>query len=206
MDSHGSALLDESPPASPPPIPPQSSIRAQTRGLFFSQADQEEEQESPYPPVTGEAAGAALDSDVPTDEWGDPSDDGHPTSTASPAGESPAQLLSKKQMRQTAETAVLVGTGMAHTVAAKTPAQKQVGLYLADGDDAAAIGHPLADIMYRRGDIVGGKLSPDANDFLRSVMGVAGYFAKQVAKIGQVRQLEAGAAAGEVQHLPQDAA
>lgn len=204
MDSHGSALLDESPPASPPPIPPQSGIRAQTRGLFFSQADQEEE--SPYPPETGEAAGAASASDVPSDEWGDPSDAEPPTSTASPAGESVAQLLSKKQMRQTAETAVLVGTGMAHTVAAKTPAQKAVGLYLADGDDAVAIGHPLADIMYRRGDIVGGKLSPDANDFLRSVMGVAGYFAKQVAKIGQVRQLEAGAAAGEVQHLPQDGA
>lgn len=204
MDSHGSALLDESPPASPPPIPPQSGIRAQTRGLFF-RGPEEDQEESPYPTVTGEAAGAGSDSDVPTDEWGDPSDVEPPTSTASPAGESPAQLLSKKQMRQTAETAVLVGTGMAHTVAAKTPAQKQVGLYLADADDAAAIGHPLADIMYRRGDIVGGKLSPDANDFLRSVMGVAGYFAKQVAKIGAVRQLEAGAAAGEVQHLPEGA-
>lgn len=204
MDSHGSTLLDESPPASPPPIPPQSGIRAQTRGLFFSQADQEEE-ESPYPPETGEAAAGASDSGVPSDEWGDPSDVEPPTSTASPAGESVAQLLSKRQMRQTAETAVLVGTGMAHTVAAKTPAQREVGLYRADQEDAAAIGHPLADIMYRRGDIVGGKLSPDANDLLRSMMGVAGYFAKQVAKIGEVRQLEAGAAAGEVQHLPGEA-
>ena len=204
MDSHGSALLDESPPASPPPIPPQSGIRAQTRGLFFSQADQEE-QESPYPQETGEADAAGSGSDVPSGEWGDPNDAEPPTSTGSPAGESVTQLLSKKQMRETAETAVLVGTGMAHTVAAKTEAQKQVGLYLADAEDAAAIGHPLADIMYRRGDIVGGKLSPDANDFLRSVMGVAGYFAKQVAKIGQVRQLEAGAAAGEVQHLPEGA-
>ena len=88
---------------------------------------------------------------------------------------------------------------MAHTVAAKSDAQRQVGLYLADQDDAEAIGHPLADIMYRRGDIVGGKLSPDANDFLRSLMGVFGYFTKQVQKIGVVRQLEAGAAAGEPQ-------
>lgn len=196
MDLHASALLDES---SPPPIPPQSSSPRSARGLFFKGP---EEEETPYPQQTGEDVAGGLVSDVPSDEWADPSDDEPRTSTASPAGEPPAQLLSKKQMRQTAETAVKVGTGMAHTVAAKTPAQKQVGLYLADDDDAAAIGHPLADIMYRRGDIVGGKLSPDANDFLRSVMGVAGYFAKQVAKIGAVRQMEAQAAAGEVQHLP----
>jgi hypothetical protein len=206
MDSNGSALLDESPPASP--IPHQSGVKLNShRGLFFSSSQlEDQEEESPYPPATTvEDAGAASGSDVPSDAWGDPSDDELPTSTGSSAGESVTQLLSKKQMRQTAETAVLVGTGMAHTVAAKTEAQKAVGLYLADADDAAAIGHPLADIMHRRGDIVGGKLSPDANDFLRSVMGVAGYFAKQFAKIVQVRQLEAGAAAGEVQHLPEAA-
>jgi hypothetical protein len=127
------------------------------------------------------------------------------SSAGSSAPDKPAQLLSKRQMRQTAETAVKVGTGMAHTVAAKSDAQKAVGLYLADDDDAVAIGHPLADLMHRRGDIVGGKLSPDANDFLRSLMGVAGYFTKQIQKVAVVRQLEAGAAAGEVQHLPTDA-
>lgn len=201
MDSHGSALLDDSPPS---PIPPQQSGPSRSRGLFFSgQPEELEEAEaSPYPPATGEDAGAGSVSDVPSDEWGDPSDAEPRTSTASPAGDGPAlQLLSKRQMRETAETAVKVGTGVAHTIAARTPAAQEVGLYLADDDDAKAIGHPLADIAYRRGDIVGGKLSPDANDLLRSAMGIAGYFAKQVAKIGQVRQAEAGAAAGEVQHF-----
>ncbi|MDQ2825827.1 MAG: hypothetical protein M3Y04_02485 [Actinomycetota bacterium] len=202
MDSHGSALLDESQP--PGPIPSQSNGHP-SRGLFFSQPGEDQAPEQ-SPPSTAEAAAGGSDSEPWVSEYADPSDVEPPTSTGSPAGESVTQLLSKKQMRQTAETAVKVGTGMAHTVAAKTPAQQRVGLYLADDDDAAAIGHPLADIMYRRGDIVGGKLSPDANDLLRSMMGVAGYFAKQVAKIGEVRQLEAGAAAGEVQQFPTEAA
>jgi hypothetical protein len=37
-------------------------------------------------------------------------------------------------------------------------------------------------------------------------MGVAGYFTKQIGKIGVVRQLEAGQAAGEVQTIPRDVA
>jgi hypothetical protein len=95
---------------------------------------------------------------------------------------------------------------MAHTVAANTQAKRDVGLYLADDEDAVNIGDPLAEIAYRRGDIVGGKLSPDANDLLRSMMGVGNYFAKQVALLGEVRRLQAGQAAGEVQPLPREVA
>jgi hypothetical protein len=91
-------------------------------------------------------------------------------------------------------------------VAAKTEAQRRVGLYLADDEDAANIGHPLADIAHRRGDVVGGKLSPDANDLLRSVFGVVGYFTKQVAKIGYARQLEGAPATADPQTIPTDGA
>jgi hypothetical protein len=205
MDSSSAVDLDAlSPPDSPIPGP-----RSQNNGrsLFFSQQEPVSVTDEELATLaTGEDDAGASDSDAPWSEYADPSDDGHHTSTESPAGDRPAQLLSKRQMRQTAETAVKVGTGMAHTVAARSDAQKQVGLYLADDDDAVNIGHPLADIMHRRGDIVGGKLSPDANDFLRSLMGVAGYFTKQVQKIGVVRQLEAGAAAGEPQTFPGGAA
>lgn len=205
MDSNGSVQLDESPPVSP--IPSQSSVRS--RGLFFSGGREEEDQapaETLHLLTEAEDAAGESASDDPWSEY-DESSDADPTSSReSSAADRPAQLLSKKQMRETAATAVKVGTGMAHTVAAKSDAQRQVGLYLADDDDAVAIGHPLADIMHRRGDIVGGKLSPDANDFLRSLMGVAGYFTKQVQKIGVVRQLEAGAAAGNVQTIPGDPA
>lgn len=203
MDSPESQLLDDS----PPPIPPQSSPR---RTLFFqSPAEPWNDhtatvgEETPASPAAG--AGESVSEDETSDGYADPSDV-DPTSSKASSADKPAALLSKHQMRQTAATAVKVGTGMAHTVAAKTELQQQVGLYLADDEDAANIGHPLADIMHRRGDIVGGKLSPDANDFLRSLMGVAGYFAKQVAKIGAIRQHEAGARAAEVQHFPEAAA
>lgn len=208
MDSSHAVELD----SSPPPIPSQSSAPRipRSRSLFFS-GREEEDQSSPAETLhllTAEADedGSASEPDWTSDGYADPSDAEPRTSTGSPAGDRPAQLLSRSQMRQTAETAVKMGAGMAHTVAAKSEAQQAVGLYLADDDDAKAIGHPLADIMHRRGDIVGGKLSPDANDFLRSLMGVAGYVTKQVQKVGVVRQLEAGAAAAEVQHLPQDVA
>lgn len=202
MDSSGAVGLDESPS---PPLEPLSSPLPgprSPRGLFYGESPSEEETEEDS--LTSEGAGAGSSTADPwTDQGSEFLDESEPDSwTGSPAGERPAQLLSKAQMRATARTAVQIGTGMAHTVAAKTPAQQQVGLYLADKEDCAAIGEPLADIAYRRGDVVGGKLSPDANDLLRSMMGVAGYFAKQVAKIGEVRRLEAGAAAAEVQHLP----
>jgi hypothetical protein len=197
MDSSGAADLDESQPSGPPPSPlPQPRSR---RPLFYGSTDPEEE--SPLAATAGDGD-AGSSTDDPWTEEADGWSDDDPTSSPASSPEKPAQLLSKKQMRDTARTAVKIGGGMAHTVAAKTQAQRHVGLYLTDEDDQAAIGDPLADLMHRRGDVVGGKLSPDANDFLRSLMGIAGYLAKQVQKIGVVRQLEAGQAAGEVQPLP----
>jgi hypothetical protein len=201
MDSSGAADLDESPSGPPPsPLPPPRS----PRNLFFRGPAEEEE----LPPVETAAAdgdGSASDLEwTPSDEW---SDDEHPTSTASSAGDKPVtQLLSKKQMRDTARGAVKIGSGMAHTVAANTQAKRDVGLYLADDEDAENIGDPLADIMHRRGDLVGGKLSPDANSALQALMGLAHYFTKQIGKIGVARQIEAGQAAGEVQTIPRDVA
>jgi hypothetical protein len=203
MDSSSAAALDESQPSDPNPLP------RSPRGLFFRSPTAEEAAANPgtltvgTPEVLdgdGSDSGPALSPE--SDEWSD--DD--PTSSPASSPEKPAQLLSKQQMRKTARSAVQIGTGMAHTIAARTEAQRKVGLYLADEDDAAAIGDPLADVMYRRGDLVGGKLSPDANDFLRSVFGVVGYLTKQVQKIGLVRQLEAAPGDG-VQAFPtEDAA
>jgi hypothetical protein len=102
---------------------------------------------------------------------------------------------------------VKIGTGMAHTVAAKTEAQQAVGLYLADDDDAegehrAPAGrHRLPPRRRRRRQALPRRQRPAA-----VVMGVAGYFTKQVAKIGVVRQLEAGQAAGDPRPSPRGVA
>jgi hypothetical protein len=206
MDSSGAVGLDESPDT--PPLHPLPEPRKSRRPLFYSQQEEPETEEDSLPPTVGEDGDAGSSTGDPwtseSDGW---NDDELPTSTASPAGDKPVtQLLSKKQMRDTARGAVKIGTGMAHTVAANTEAKKAVGLYLADDEDAENIGDPLADIMYRRGDVVGGKLSPDANSALQALMGLAHYFTKQIGKIGVVRQIEAGQAAGEVQPIPRDVA
>lgn len=129
--------------------------------------------------------------DDETGEWDESGETSSPGST--PAADVPrvSSLVSKHQLRKTAEQAVKIGGGMAHTVAAKTDEAKAVGLYLADDDDAVAIGHPLADIMHRRGDVVGGKLSPDAASAFQAFMGLAGYLTKQVVKTGQIREAQA---------------
>jgi hypothetical protein len=198
MDHSGAVGLDES-LSGPSPSPlPQPRSRS-PRDLFYGGSLQETEEELETA-AAGDAGSSTGDqwTPEPSDGWSD--DD--PSSSPASSPEKPLQLLSKAQMRQTSRAAVKIGSGMAHTVAAKTEAQQLVGLYLADDEDAANIGDPLADIAYRRGDVVGGKLSPDANDLLRSAMGIAGFFAKQVAKIGEVRRIEAGQAAGEVQAFP----
>jgi hypothetical protein len=179
--ANGSPVLeDDSPPPSLLSPPPTS--------LFgFGSLPETEEELLSQLDGPGSDSGTEWQSDELLDD-SDPSSD--PTSSpGSSRAEKPAALLSQAQMRATARQAVVIGTGMAHSVGA----QKAVGLYLADDADAANIGNPLADIMHRRGDIVGGKLSPDANDFLKSLMGVAGYITKQIQKIAVVRQVEAPA-------------
>lgn len=201
MDLSGAVGLDEQSPSPQPEPSPLPQPRNQPKSLFYSPTEDEEESlgETEADDVDGSASG-----DPWTSESSDDLSDAHPTSweTSPAAGDKPAALLSKRQLKDTAEAAVLISTGMVHTVAAKTPLQKELDLYKADGDDAKAIGHPLAEIAYRRGDVLGGKLSPDANNLIQSVMGIAGYFAKQVNKIGTIRAIEQGQQAAEVQQFP----
>lgn len=200
MDLSGAVGLDESP--SPPTPDPSPLPQPRNRGLFFQTAEEDlEEEESP--PATGEDDdGGSASGDPWTSGPSEPLDGSdHDSWTASPAGDKPAQLLSKHQLRLTARAAVKTATGVTHTVAAKSQEAQRLGLYLADEDDQKAIGDPLADIAYRRGDLVGGKLSPDANDLMRSIMGVGNYFAKQFALLGEIRRLQAGQTA-EVQQFP----
>jgi hypothetical protein len=144
-------------------------------------------------PTDDEAASLSLSEDWQDDEtgeWGESDGTSSPGSTPGADVPKVSSLVSKHQLRKTAEQAVKIGGGMAHTVAAKTEEAKAVGLYLADDDDARNIGHPLADIMHRRGDVVGGKLSPDANSALQAFLGLAGYLTKQVTKVATIREAQ----------------
>lgn len=194
--------LDDSPPPElehlAPSLPdprPSSSPRP------FGWATPEEEEEESLSP-----AGESLEDDDPSPgAAGSPSDeedgwtDRAPTSSPASSGElrPPTPLLSKTQMRETARTAVRIGGGMAHTVGARTEEAKDAGLWLTDAEDERNIGHPLADYFHSKGDLINGKLSPEANYALQGLMGIAGYLTKQVTKVAQIR--EDHAARGAVQ-------
>lgn len=202
MDLSGAVGLDESP--SPPPESPSSLPGPRSPRSLFYGASQSEEETEELPLGTGEDGGAGSSTGDP---WTDPEseflDESEPrTSTGSPDGERAAPLLSKHQLRLTARAGVKTATGVTHTLAAKTAEAQHLGLYLADDEDCKAIGDPLADIAYRRGDLGVDKLSPDANDLIRSMMGVANYFGKQIAIMGEVRRRQAGQVAGDLQAFP----
>lgn len=128
-----------------------------------------------------------------------PLDDHEPSSPTSSAGSLTEPALSKGQLKETFRAGVRITTSTAHRVAARTPGQQHVGLYLADETDVKGIGDPLAEIAHRRGGLAGGKLSPDTNNALQAVMALAGYIAKQLKGIETARQLDGQIAAGVVQ-------
>jgi len=170
-------------------------------GLFFSGQDNA----TPVPePATDPETGAPLPSNPLDDppggwasvsEWNDdaqsdPADD-LTSSPGSPAGDVPGLKLGKSALRATGAKAVIIGSGMLHRMATRADTlQREAGLYLADEDDAKAIGHPLADIVSRRGGVAGKALSPDANDALSAALGLAGFMSKQIALQMQIAQHE----------------
>lgn len=197
MTSPSPDVLDSSP--SPSPIPSPRGLG----GLFFSGKDNatpvpepgvmsDSEMTSPSP-----LDGSASDSDVLPEEWSESPED--TSSTASRAGSSPGVKLGKTAMRATAAKGVIIGSGMLHRMATRAETlQREAGLYLADAEDAENIGHPLGDIIARRGGVAGKALSPDANDALSAAMGLAGYMSKQIALQMQIQQHERGQAEGPV--------
>jgi len=78
-----------------------------------------------------------------------------------------------------------------------------VGLWIADEDDAANIGDPLANLAARRGGVAGAAANPDLGDIIAMLVGLAVYVSKQLQKLQAVRQYRRAKAAQGV-HEPQD--
>jgi len=190
---------------SPLPQQPLPSPRGPRLPLFFQPRAQEETTEHlpPSEPASSTETelaaaedGPAWDSagDPPSSEH-DPSDEGT-SSTGSRAG-SPGVKLGKAAARATAAKGVIIGSGMLHRMATRAETiQREAGLFLADAEDAEAIGNPLGDIIARRGGVAGKALSPDHADALSAVMGLAGYASKQIALQMQIAQHERAQAGG----------
>lgn len=139
-------------------------------------------------PSLDPSEGSPSPSDEPSDELRAESA-GAPTSSRGSSG----SALSKRALRDAARRAVLMAGSVAHAVLARDAAQQQVGLYLADEDDAENIGDPLASIAQRRGGI-GAAGNPDVGDAIAALIGLAMYGAKQFARFAEARAYTASAA------------
>jgi hypothetical protein len=196
-EANGAVLLEQS-ESQPSPIPSPSPSRVR---MFFSGSQPEEESRQdllPGSPLPDDA-GSGSDSEWLSDPDESPSETSSPASSADGGG--PLKPLSKAALKATSRKGVLIATSAVHRFAAKTELEKQARLYIADDQDQELIGDPVANLLSRRGGVVGGKMSEDANDALGALMGLANYIGKQVALTVEIGRIQAGGRAdteGEV--------
>jgi hypothetical protein len=139
----------------------------------------------PYPPDVSPSL-----SDEPSDEPSDPSE-GVRTSSRTSSG----SALSKRTLRDACRKGVLMAGALAHTVLARDEVAQAHGVYLADDDDAEAIGDPLASIAQRRGGL-GAAGNPDIADAIAALIGLALYGTKQLARFAEARAYRHAVASG----------
>jgi hypothetical protein len=196
-EANGAALLDdqqhESQLQNPGQIPPQQSRGM--RSLFFSGSPAEEPE--PWTPGTEAGStqpsgdGSDSDADWQSDPDESPEATGQPASSADGGG--PLKPLGKAALKATSRKGVLIATSAVHRIAARHELEQAAGLYIADEQDQELIGDPVANLLHRRGGIVGGQMSEDANDAISALMGLANYIGKQVALTVEIGRLkEAG--------------
>jgi hypothetical protein len=187
---NGVPLLDDPSESASPSLRPHSGLGS----LFFSGTPQTEEEPllplSPSPLQPADESASA--SEWPSDEDSEELEEDTTSSPASSADGGPLKPLSKAALKVTTRKGVLIATSMAHRIAAKTELERAAGLYIADGQDQELIGDPVANLLSRRGGVVGGKMSEDANDALSALMGLANYIGKQVALTVEIQQAQTG--------------
>jgi hypothetical protein len=148
--------------------------------LTFRQPETDPASESPWLQDSDSPSGSAE----PSEPLDDLSDAPHRSSRTSSA-ENP---MSKAAMRDAARQGVKIAGTTAHELLVHDEAGAAVGLYLADDDDAEAIGDPLANIAYRRGGL-GAVANPDLADALAAMVGLALYAMKQLQRRRLAKQL-----------------
>jgi hypothetical protein len=194
----------------PSPLPPQPRSRA--RSLFFSgsqpEADPWSDQGIAAAAADMEETSRLLDGDGSAsgdESLSDPDESLSETSgsASSADGGGPLKPLGKAALRATTRKGVLIATSAAHRIAARHELEKAAGLYIADEQDQELIGDPVANLLHRRGGIVGNKMSEDANDAVSALMGLANYIGKQVALTVEIGQMKA--AGVQIQPTPGDA-
>ena len=189
-----------SPTSGPEWEPTPSSQPRPVGGIAFATPKEEEETTTPW--SSGVEDGSPSLGAEPLDALQDaPSDDRRTSSKASSGS-----ALSKRALRDAVRQGVLMAGSVAHQLLPRDQVEREVGLYLADEDDAEAIGDPLASIANRRGGL-GAAANHEVTDAIAALIGLALYIAKQLARFTAARQLreQAAAAAPADAERPDDA-
>jgi len=183
--------------------------------LGFRQPEPEEETPAPAPatpPLSGTIPSPASSPESTSDHEHEPASEHD--EMPDEQSESPAGTRSTGSSRATkgpvgqglqdlARNGIIIATEQVHTyVGSRTAGQRAVELYRADADDAERIGDPLARIAARRDGV--GEMSPDTEDLLAAMMGLAGYAAKQIQRKAIADKIDAREAGGlgDVQPMP----
>lgn len=133
------------------------------------------------------------------DDW--PPDENDPSDgTSSPASTQVANPLNSEGLRDVFRGGVMIAGHQAHEYLARTDGQREVGLYLAEEDDAANIGDPLARVAARHQGV--GKVTPDTADLLSAMVGLTRYATKQITRQRAAKELDS-AGAGTPQPMPE---
>jgi hypothetical protein len=187
------AVLEQSDPGQiPSPLPPQPRNLLRGPSLFFSGSQPEEPE--PWPTLEETSQPADGDGSASDDEsLSDPDESPEETSSRDSSGDAggPLKPLGKAALRATTRKGVLIATSAVHRIAARQVLERKAGLYIADEQDQELIGDPVANLLHRRGGIVGGKMSEDANDALSALMGLANYVSKQIVLTAEIGRLQA---------------
>lgn len=131
-----------------------------------------------------------------------PSDESSAGTRSTGSSTKVANPLNGQGLRDTFRNGVILVSHQANQYLARTEAQRELELYLADDQDAENIGDPLARIVGRREGL--GQVSPDTADLMAAMMGLAGYATKQIQKAAIASKIQAR---GEgVQVFPEEAA
>lgn len=149
-------------------------------------------------PGGGSGSAAAWDDASDLDESGETSGLG-----SSPASEKVANPLNGAGIRDVITNALIIGGDQAHRFLARTPGQKDVGLYAMERHEAEPIADPLARIAQRHEGV--GQVSPDTADLLSAMTALAAYGSRQVQKAATAKKLDARHSGHEgPQTLPTD--
>lgn len=188
----GAAQLLEDDASQPHPSSPHRSHNRGVRSLFFSGAETEEVP-TPRPATESPSLDSSDAGSGSASEWqSDPDESFEETGPPASSGDGgPLKPLGKAALKATSRKGVLIASSAVHRIAARHELERAAGLYIADDQDQELIGDPIANLLHRRGGIVGGQMSEDANDAISALMGLANYIGKQVALTVELGQMKA---------------